>query len=93
MEFDESRYPMTYEEYEKRVVELLLEDYEGESLELMKAKIDEELSDRPSILEQEYGFECFRYDHPEIFGEDTKKRFEDNYLKQTPVSTLRKILH
>ena len=93
MEFDESRYPMTYEEYEKRVVELLLEDYEGESLELMNAKIEEELSDRQSILEQEYGADCFRYDHPEIFGEETKKRFEDNYLKQTPVSTLRKILH
>ena len=92
MELDESKYPMTYKEYEKRVVELLLEDYDGESLELMKIKIEEALSDKPTILEQEYGFDCFRYDHPEIFGEDTKKRFEDRYLKQTPVSNLRKVL-
>ena len=92
MELDESKYPMTYKEYEKRVVELLLENYDGESLELMKIKIEEALSDKPTILEQEYGFDCFRYDHPEIFGEDTKKRFEDRYLKQTPVSNLRKVL-
>lgn len=92
MELDETKYPLTYKEYEKRVVELLLEDYDGESLEIMKAKIDEELSDKPTILEQEYGFDCFRYDHPEIFGKDTKKRFEDRFLKQTPVSALRKVL-
>lgn len=89
---DESKYPMTYKEFEKRVVELLLEDVDEENLESVKSKIDEELSDTPTILEQEYGFECFRYDHPEIFGEDTKKRFEDRYLKQTPVSTLRKVI-
>ena len=32
---NENDYPMTYKEFEKRVVELFLQDYEGESLEIM----------------------------------------------------------
>ena len=92
MELDESKYPMTYKEYEKRVIELFLENYTGEVLEEMTRRVNEELADKPTILEQEYGADCFRYDNPEIFGEDSKKTFEDNYLRQTPVSTLRKVL-
>lgn len=92
MELDESKYPMTYKEYEKRVVELFLENYTGEALEEMTRRVNEELSDRPNIIEQEYGADCFRYDNPEIFGQDSKKTFEDRYLKQTPVASLRMIL-
>ena len=43
MELDESKYPMTYKEYEKRVVELFLENYTGETLEEMTRRVNEEL--------------------------------------------------
>ena len=39
-----------------------------------------------------YGCDCFDYDHPEIYGEVSKKTFEDEFLRQTPVANLRKIL-
>ena len=35
---NEEDYPMTYKEFEKRVVELFLENYDGEILEEMKKK-------------------------------------------------------
>ena len=89
---NEEDYPMTYKEYEKRVVELFLEDYEGDNLKLMEERINEELKEEPNYIHGFYGQDCFRYDHPEIFGEDTKKRFEDDFLKQTPVSQLRLLL-
>ena len=39
-----------------------------------------------------FGYDCFDYDHPEIYGEVSKKTFEDEFLKKTPVANLRKIL-
>lgn len=89
---DESKYPMTYKEYEKRVVELFLENYTGEVLEEMARRVNEELSNEVTYIEGFYGESCFTYDHPELYGEDCKKEFEDEYLKRTPVSNLRKIL-
>ena len=41
MVLNEENYPMTYKEYEKRVVELFLECYYGETLELMKQRVDD----------------------------------------------------
>ena len=92
MELNEEDYPMTYKEYEKRVVELLLEDYECETLELMKCRIDEILSESPNFMEQLYGYDCFTYDSPHIYGDTCKKVFEDNFLRQTPVAQLRLLI-
>ena len=89
---NEEKYPMTYKEYEERVVELFLEDYGDDILELMMSRVEEELKEEPNYLHGFYGQDCFRYDHPEIFGDDTKKRFEDNFLRQTPVSQLRLLI-
>ena len=89
---NEENYPMTYEEYEKRVVELLLEDYEGESLEIVKARLEVELSEDPNFIHMLYGQDCFTYDHPEIYGETCKRTFEDSFLRQTPVANLRMIV-
>ena len=89
---NEEDYPMTYKEYEKRVIELFLEDYEGEMLELMKDRIDDILSESPNFLEQSYGYDCFTYDSPHIYGETCKKCFEDNFLRQTPVTNLRMLI-
>ena len=92
MVLNEKNYPMTYKEYEKRVVELFLQDYEGKSLELMQERIDEELKNDPNYIHGFYGQDCFTYDHPEIFGETAKDTFKDNFLKQTPVAQLRMLL-
>ena len=92
MVLNEENYPMTYKEYEKRVVELFLECYEGETLELMKQRVEEELKDDPNYIHGFYGHDCFTYDHPEIYGENCKKTFEDNFLRQTPVANLRLLI-
>ena len=83
---------MTYKEYEKRVVELFLECYEGETLELMKQRVEEELKEDPNYIHGFYGHDCFTYDHPEIYGENCKKTFEDYHLRQTPVANLRLLI-
>ena len=92
MALNEENYPMTYKEYEKRVVELFLECYEGATLELMRQRVEEELKEDPNYIHGFYGQDCFTYDHPEIYGENCKKTFEDNFLRQTPVANLRLLI-
>ena len=92
VKLNEEDYPMIYKEYERRVVELFLENYEGEALELMKSRVDDILSESPSFIEGLYGHDCFTYDHPEIYGENCKKVFEDYHLRQTPVANLRLLI-
>ena len=92
MVLNEEDYPMTYKEYEKRVVELFLECYYGETLELMKQRVEEELKEDPNYIHGFYGHDCFTYDHPEIYGENCKKTFEDYHLRQTPVANLRLLI-
>ena len=92
MVLNEENYPMTYKEYEKRVVELFLECYEGETLELMRQRVEEELKEDPNYIHGFYGHDCFTYDHPEIYGENCKKTFEDYHLRQTPVANLRLLI-
>lgn len=46
----------------------------------------------PEFIEWLYGDTCFDYDHPEIYGEITKKSFEDDYLDATPVNVLNMLL-
>ena len=92
MVLNENDYPMTYKEYEKRVIELFLEMYEGENLKLMEKRIADELENNPNYIQGFYGQDCFTYDHPEIFGDNCKKTFEDNFLRQTPVANLRMLI-
>ena len=92
MVLNENDYPMAYEEYEKRVIELFLESYEGKELELMRDKVEGILSEKPNFIEQCYGYSCFDYDHPEIYGDNCRKTFDDYHLRQTPVAQLRMII-
>ena len=92
MVLNENDYPMTYKEYEKRVIELFLEMYDGENLKLMEKRIADELENNPNYIQGFYGQDCFTYDHPEIFGDNCKKTFEDNFLRQTPVANLRMLI-
>jgi hypothetical protein len=55
-------------------------------------KVEAELEKEPNFIQMSYGYDCFDYDHPEIYGEVSKKTFEDEFLRQTPVANLRKIL-
>ena len=89
---NEENYPMTYKEYEKRVVELFLEDYDDEVLEEMKRRVDDLLSEEPNFIQMLYGHDCFTYESPHIYGETCKKTFEDSFLRQTPVTQLRMII-
>ena len=43
----------------KRVVELLLEDYTGDDLQLMIDKVDRELAKEPNYIEGFYGHGLF----------------------------------
>ena len=83
--FDESKYPMTYKEYEKRVSELFLAstdsplDLEGKK-HLLKEVGDE-------IIRGEYESACYRYDNPEYLS----NQFTDEGLIRQPVRILEMI--
>lgn len=60
MVFDEKNYPINYEKFEKRVIELFLED---NTLKEMFIRVEESLSEKPhNFLEQEYKHSCARSD-------------------------------
>ena len=85
----EKKYPMTYKEYEKRVIELFLEtgNYatKEEELEFWNEEL---LKNDPDFIKNLYKDDCFYYDHPERFGIAAKYVFEDTNLLGTPVSNL-----
>ena len=83
-----NEYPMTYEEYEKRVIELFLERFNEKDREKALEKVTELLEKEPNFIRGSYGQSCFRYTHPEIYGENCKRKFEDEKLKDIPVRTL-----
>ena len=83
-----NKYPMTYEEYEKRVIELFLELYPEDKQEIGIERINKLLESEPEFIEALYGDTCFRYDHPELYSETCKKVFEDYKLKSVPVRNL-----
>lgn len=92
MKLDENDYPMTYKEYEKKVIDLFFQDYDGKALEEMIKRADELLDEEPNFIQTLYGQSCFIFESPHIYGEDCKKCFEDNFLMQTPVSQLRMLI-
>ena len=92
MMLDENNYPMTYKQFEERVVELFLAKYEGDELRHMKEVIEGELSESPNYMESLYGETCFVYDNPQLYGENCTKAFEDYHLKSRAVHNLRWLL-
>ena len=56
MDLIEENYPMTYKEFEQRVVELFLEPYGDDVMDEMKSRVDDMLNEKPQcFLELEYG--------------------------------------
>lgn len=85
----EKKYPMTYKEYEKRVIELFLETGNYATKEEKLEFLNEELlKNDPDFIKNLYKEDCFYYDHPERFGIAAKYVFEDTNLLGTPVSNL-----
>lgn len=89
---EKQKYPLTYEQYEKKVISLFLEDYSDEKLGEMTQRIDDLLGEENNFIEQLYGYDCFTYDSPHIYGETCKKAFDDDFLRQTPVAQLRMLI-
>ena len=85
---DESKYPMTYEEYKKRVIELFLERFDEKDHEKALERVNELLEKEPNFIRGSYGQSCFRYTHPEIYGENCKRAFEDDKIDSIAVNTL-----
>ena len=90
--FMAKKYPMTYEEYEKRVIELFLDLYPKDKQEIAMERINKLLEAEHEFIEALYGDTCFRYDHPEIYSETCKTAFEDYKLNSIPVHTLNLLL-
>ena len=83
---DESKYPMTYEEFEKRVIELFLGEADSpKDLEFRRYLLKEEKED--SMLRREYENACYRYDHPDYHS----NQFTDEGLLRQPVRILEMI--
>lgn len=87
-----AEYPMTYEEYEKRVMELLLEAYSEEEQEILISRLDALLEDGPNFIKEMYAESCFRYGRPDLYGKNSKKVLGDYLLRSIPVNTLEMII-
>ena len=83
-----SKYPMDYEEYEKRVIELFLDPYPKGKREVVTDRLECALKEDPNLIRGLYAESCFRYDHPEIYGKNCKKVFGDYLLESIPVNFL-----
>ena len=92
MVLNENDYPMSYEEYEKKVIEKFLEHFEDEELDAVKAKLDKFLESEKEFIKGLYGADCFTYDNSKLYGDNCKKVFEDYHIETTPVAQLRMLL-
>lgn len=88
---NEKKYPMTYEEYEKRVIELFLEPrtYTATKKEKLEFIYDELLKNDPDFIRNLYEEDCANYDDPEMLGiVDPEYIFSDERLDAIPVYNL-----
>ncbi len=83
---------MNFDEFEKRVIELLLEVAGDERKHNVLGFIDELRDDYnkdgENFIKNLYDDVCFIYDSPDIYGENCEDAFCDDWLKATSVSTL-----
>ena len=86
------QYPMTYEEYEKRVIELFLDLYPKDKEDVAMERLNGLLEEDSQYIEGLYRHTCFIYDNPKIFGDTCKNVFEDYLLNSIPVNTLNMLL-
>lgn len=79
------KYPMTYEEFKKRVCELFMERADSkQELEDIKKFLKEE----EGMIKGEYANACYDYNHQEERGPAAKNVFTDESLLHQPVRIL-----
>lgn len=85
-------YPMAYDEYEKRVIELFLKVYPNDKKKVMISRLNNFLKEDPNFIKTLYVDDCFVFDNPQLYGANSKKTFEDYHLESVPVNTLHMLL-
>lgn len=89
---NENNYPLSYEEFEEQVLELLFEDYGDEFIETLKKRLDILKNKNPDYMLGLYNLTCFIYDSPHIYGDSCKNAFEKDLLRSAPVHELREMI-
>ena len=86
----EKKYPMTYKEYEKRVIELFLETGNYATKEEKLEFLNEELlKNDPEFIKNLYKSDCYKYDYHEKQGiMEPEYIFSDRRLLIIPVYNL-----
>lgn len=85
MSINEKNYPMTYKEYEQRVLEVFIESYPMEHQERIMDRIDKLLEDDPYFIKFLYHQDCKYYDGD---ASNSGAIFNDGALKSRPVYNL-----
>ena len=86
------KYPMTYEEYEKRVIDLFIELYPKDKQEEGMERLNGLLEAEPEFIKGLYEDTCFHYDNPQIYSDTCKQVFDDYLLEAIPVHNLNLLL-
>ena len=79
------KYPMTYEEYEKRVCELLFEGMDPVEKKETEKELKDLLEGEPDMFKHLYSSTCGAYDRDKEYPE---AYFEDFLLQSRAVSTI-----
>lgn len=81
---DESKYPMTYQEYEDKIVELFLKDHSDkkERLEFLDKLLEED----PDFIYAGYKEDCYSYNRTKL--DPPERIFWDYLLRSRPVHVL-----
>ena len=74
-------YPMTYEEFEKRVIELFVEQVDSPSEKMERKALARK---EAGIIKSEYDYACYCYDNPKR----SDIQFTDDGLIRQPVRIL-----
>lgn len=87
-----NEYPLSYEEFEEKVLELLFEYYSDEFIEVLKERLAVLEKEDPNYMLGLYNHSYFIYDSPHIYGGSNKRAFEKDFLRGTPVRLLKESL-
>ena len=87
-----NEYPLSFEEFEEQVLELLFEYHSEEFIETLKKRLEDLKKRNPDYMQGLYNLSCFIYDNPHIYGESYKKAFDKKYLRSRAVHELREMV-
>lgn len=79
------KYPMTYEEFEKKVMELLFDGMNPVEIKETEKELKDLLDEEPDMFKDLYSSTCGAYDRDKEYPE---AYFEDALLLARPVQTI-----